>query len=303
MPHAIDANHGFTLNNDVSMPALGFGVFRAEPAETVGAVRSAIEHGYRLIDTASVYNNEREVGEAVRYSGIARPDVFLTTKVWITDFGRDATRRAFDRSVQALGTDYVDLYLVHWPVPDNFGATIEAYQAAQAIMAEGRIRAIGVCNFRPLDLDLLVRETGHVPAVNQVELHPLFNQPDVRAANERLGIVTQAWSPIGGINRYGQKQTGGEATADPLSNRSVVALAEKYRKTPAQIVLRWQLEIGTSPIPKSVRASRIAENIDVFDFSLLFDEVEVISALDSGERGGPDPAVVSPETFPLTIAR
>lgn len=290
----------YPLNNGVGMPAFGLGVFRSEPKQTVAAVRSAIESGYRLIDTASAYNNEQQVGEGLRASGACRDDIFITTKVWISDYGYDQTLRAFDHSLHKLGLDVLDLYLIHWPVPSAFEATVDSYKAAMALLAEGRVRAIGVCNFSAEHLRQLIQETGHVPAVNQVELHPFFNQTALREFHRQQRIITQAWSPIGGINRDGAKTKASGEVHDPLSHPIVVSLARKYRKTPAQVILRWQIELGTSPIPKSVRPERIAENIDVFDFGLAAEEVQAISALETGERGGPDPESVSGQTFPAT---
>lgn len=289
----------YKLNNGIEMPALGFGVFHTEPEQTVVAVRSAIQSGYRLIDTAAFYMNERQVGDGVRSSGVERDEIFVTTKVWITDFGYDKTLHAFDESLRKLGLDFIDMYLVHWPVPSYFETTVNAYKATMKLLEDGRVRAIGICNFRPVDLDKLVGQTGHVPAVNQVELHPFFSQPEIRATNKKYGIVTQAWSPIGGVNRYGIKAAETGKINDPLAHPIVLLLAKKYGKTPAQIVLRWQIQLGTSPIPKSVHPVRIAENIDIFDFALALDEVQSISALDIGERGGPDPELVNPDTFPI----
>jgi diketogulonate reductase-like aldo/keto reductase len=288
------------LNNGIDMPALGLGVFRSEPEQTVAAVESALRSGYRLIDTAAAYKNEPQVGDGIRASGVARAEIFVTTKVWMSDYGYDRTLHAFDRSLGKLGLDYLDLYLIHWPVPSAFEATVQSYKAAMTLLEAGRVRAIGVCNFNPEHLDTLIERTGHVPAVNQVELHPFFNQAELRRADERQGIVTQAWSPIGGVNRYGMK--GARAGAlDPLSHPTVVELARKYEKTAAQIILHWQIALGASPIPKSVRAERIAENIDIFDFDLTPEEVQAITALNIGERGGPDPAQVTPQTLPLVI--
>jgi len=301
MTNTVNNSH-YVLNNGIEMPVIGLGVFHSEPVETVAAVTSAISSGYRLIDTAAAYMNEQEVGQGIRASGVPRDEIFVTTKVWMSDFGYDRTLHAFDRSTRKLGMDVLDLYLIHWPVPTAFDATINAYKAAIKLLADGRVRAIGVSNFSPNDLDGLIEKTGHVPAVNQIELHPFFNQKDLREANSRYGILTQAWSPIGGINRYGQKaKASKEEPQDPLSHPAVVVLADKYGKTPAQIILRWQIELGNAPIPKSVRPQRIAENIDIFDFALAPAEVDSISALNTGERGGPDPALVSPENFPLTI--
>ncbi len=290
----------FRLNNGIEMPALGLGVFRSEPEATVAAVNAAVDVGYRLIDTASIYRNEEQVGEGIRSSGAAREDIFVTSKLWPTDYGYDQTLRAFDVSLRKLRFDFLDLYLLHWPVPSDFETTIDSYKAAMKLMGEGRIRAIGVCNFNSDHLEKLIERTGHTPAVNQVELHPFFNQPELRKADERRGIITQAWSPIGGVNRYGAKAASEEAR-DPLTHPTVVQLAGKYGKTPAQIVLRWQIQLGMSPIPKSVRRERIAENIDIFDFILAAEEMQEITALDTSERGGPDPEKVDPRRNPIKV--
>jgi diketogulonate reductase-like aldo/keto reductase len=292
----------YTLNNGVAMPAFGLGVFHSEPEETVSAVAWAIAEGYRLIDTAAIYMNEQQVGEGIRSAGIPRKELFVTTKLWMTDYGYDQTFHAFDQSLRKLGLDYLDLYLIHWPVPSEFDTTVKSYRAAMQLLADGRVRAIGVCNFSAIDLNKLIEKTSHTPAVNQVELHPFFSQRELRDANHRHGIITQAWSPIGGVNRYGMKASR-EGVRDPLSHPTVTSLANKYGKTPAQIVLRWQIELGTSPIPKSVRLERIVENIDVFDFSLAAEEVEAIGMLDTGKRGGPDPNLVRPQTFANVPAR
>src|SRR3954447_5995289 len=245
----------FTLNNGVIMPAFGLGVFQSTPADTVRAVEAAIGSGYRMIDTAAAYFNEREVGEGIRRSGISRGELFVQTKLWISDYGYERALRAFDASLHRLGLDYVDSYLLHWPMPSDFEATVAAYRAAENLLADGRVRAIGVCNFSPKHLDDLIARTAVVPAVNQVELHPFFIQKELREAHVRLGIVTQAWSPIGGVKRYWAQDPN--AVQDPLVHPTVTGLAAKYGKTPAQIVLRWQIEHGNSAIPKSVRPERI----------------------------------------------
>src|SRR5262249_35606108 len=186
-------------NNGVVMPALGLGVYLASPEETVGAVETAMARGYRLIDTAAAYGNEQQVGEGIARSGIDRAEVFLTTKLWISDYGYDSTLRAFEASLRRLGLDYLDLYLLHWPVPANFDATVASYRAAEKLLADGRVRAIGVSNFNPEHLENLIDDTEVVPALNQVELHPFFTQPDVCHADARYGVLTQSWSPIGGV--------------------------------------------------------------------------------------------------------
>jgi diketogulonate reductase-like aldo/keto reductase len=225
--------------------------------------------------------------------------LFVTTKLWISDYGYEQALRAFDVSTRKLGLDYLDLYLLHWPVPSNFEATTASYRAAEKLLADGRVRAIGVSNFSPKHLADLIGGTGVVPAVNQVELHPFFGQRELRGAHVKLGVVTQAWSPLGGVNVYWPKDPN--AVKNPLAHPAIGKLAEKYRKTPAQVVLRWHIEHGLSAIPKSVRPERIAENFDIFDFALTADEVAAIDAIDTGERGGPDPEVVDPKLFPIKV--
>jgi diketogulonate reductase-like aldo/keto reductase len=289
-----------TLNNGVELPVLGLGVFLSPPEQTARAVATAIAKGYRLIDTAAAYSNERQVGEGIRQSGISRAELFVQTKLWMSDYGYDRALRGFDVSVRKLGLDHVDLYLLHWPMPSDFEATIGAYRATERLLAEGRVRAIGVSNFSPAHLERLAARTEMVPAVNQVELHPFFTQPALRTAHTRLGIATQAWSPIGGV--YDRNPGAAPSSArSPLSHHLVATLAAKYGKTPAQVVLRWHVEHGCSAIPKSVRPERIAENIAVFDFRLTPDEVAAIDALDTGVRAGGDPEHVHARTWPISI--
>jgi diketogulonate reductase-like aldo/keto reductase len=276
-----------TLNNGVEMPALGLGVYQSSPEETAAAVSTAIQGGYRLIDTAAGYGNEKEVGEGISRSGIDRAEIFITTKLRPADYGYDSALHAFDTSLTKLGIEVLDLYLLHWPVPSDFDATVASYKAAEKLLADGRVRAIGVCNHGPVHLSNLLDRTDVVPAVNQVELHPFFVQRDIREANASQGVITQSWSPIGGVNVY--------MAADPNSIRNLLKhptitdLATQYGKTPAQVVLRWHVQHGLSAIPKSVRAERIAENIDIFDFALEPAEVAAIDAMDTGVRGGPGP--------------
>jgi diketogulonate reductase-like aldo/keto reductase len=286
-----------TLNNGVTMPALGLGVLnRSTPERTADAVACAIASGYRLIDTAASYANERLVGEGIRRSGIERSELFVTTKLWISDYGYERALRACDVSLRKLGLAYVDLYLLHWPVPSDFAATVASYQAAEKLLADGRVRAIGVCNHSAQHLENLIARTDVVPAVHQVELHPFFIQRELREAHARHGIVTQSWSPIGGV--YVKNST---AVHNPLEHPVIVALAAKYGKTPAQIVLRWHMQHGLSAIPKSGRPARIAENIAIFDFALTTDDIAAIDALDTRVRGGPDPEIVDTTLFTWTI--
>ena len=291
-------NPAITLNNGVEIPALGLGVFLAPPEQTADAVQTAIMDGYRLIDTAAGYNNERQVGEGVRRTGVDRGEMFITTKLWVADYGYEPALRAFDASLRRLGVDYIDLYLLHWPVPTDFEKTVAAYNAAEEVLSEGRARAIGVSNFQPQHLEALIGQTDVVPAVNQIELHPYFTELALRDAHARHGIVTQSWAPIGGV--YDRNQNTG-IPAKPLENPVIADLASKHAKTPAQIILRWHLDHGFSAVPKSVTPSRIAENFDVFDFALAPHEIAAIDALDTGNRAGSDPGTFDRNSYPITI--
>jgi diketogulonate reductase-like aldo/keto reductase len=275
-----------TFNNGVEMPAFGLGVFQSSKDDTADAVRTAIEAGYGLIDTAAGYENEAEVGRGIRESGVDRSEIFITTKLRRADFGYDSAIRAFDLSLKELGVDVIDLYLLHWPIPQAFENTIASWKACETFLTEGRVRAIGVCNFTPAHLAALMARSDITPAVNQIELHPFFVQRDHSAAHRKWGIVTQAWSPIGGVQRY---RGDGSAVRDPLHHPLVSTLADKYGRTAAQIILRWQIDLGHSAIPKSVNPQRIRENADIFDFNLTDEEIAEISALDTGQRGGVDP--------------
>jgi diketogulonate reductase-like aldo/keto reductase len=281
-----------TLNNDVTMPALGLGVFQTPPDETRDAVRAALDTGYRHIDTAAAYGNEREVGEAVRASGIDRSDIFLETKIWITDYGYDETLHGFEKSADKLGVDQIDLLILHQALPSAFDRTLGAYRALETLLEQGKVRAIGVSNFTVDHLERLLAETTVVPAVNQIELHPYFIQQAVQDADAKHGILTQAWSPIGGITFY---RDSGHPSA--LENPVITGLAAKHGKSPAQVMLRWGLQQGRSVIPKSTKPRRIAENFDVFDFTLSQDELDALDALDTGRRGGPEPDAVTLEAF------
>jgi diketogulonate reductase-like aldo/keto reductase len=280
------------LNNGVEIPALGLGVFQSPPEETTAAVETALRDGYRLIDTAAAYGNERQVGDAVRASGLDRSEVFLETKIWISDYGYDETLHGLEKSARKLGVDQIDLLLLHQALPSAFDRTLEAYRALQTLLADGKVRAIGVSNFMVDHLTQLLERARVVPAVNQIEVHPYFQQPEVQAFNAQHGILTQAWSPIGGITFYRE----GEHTST-LQDPVITKIAEAHRKSPAQVMLRWHLQHGRGVIPKSSKAHRIAENIDVFDFELTSDELSAIDALDTGRRGGPEPEAITLEAF------
>ncbi|MFJ9848036.1 aldo/keto reductase [Streptomyces sp. NPDC101150] len=265
-----------TLNNGIAMPQLGYGVWQVPDDEAAAAVGQALEAGYRSIDTAAIYGNEHGTGKALAASGIPRDELFVTTKLWNSDHGYDSALRAFDASLAKLGLEYVDLYLIHWPLP-SADTYIETYKAFEKIYADGRAKAIGVSNFLPAHLERLLGETSVVPVVNQIELHPQFQQAESRAAHARHHIATEAWSPLG---------QGRGLLEDP----TIAALAEKHGKTPAQVVLRWHLQLGNVVIPKSVTPSRIRENIDVFGFELDDADMKTLAGLDAGNRLGPDPA-------------
>jgi diketogulonate reductase-like aldo/keto reductase len=263
------------LNNGIEIPQVGFGVWRVPSAETQVAVAEALDAGYRHIDTAKLYDNEEGVGAAVRESGLDRDEVFVTSKVWNTDQGYDSTLRAFDATMERLGLDVLDLYLIHWPLPAR-GTAAETWRALERIYLDGRVRAIGVSNFQPDHLRRLLDGSEVLPVVNQVELHPYLQQREVRRANDELGVATEAWSPIA---------KGGDLLADPV----IVRLADKHGRTPAQVVLRWHLQLGTIVIPKSVTPARIKENLDLFGFELDADDLEAVAALDRDGRTGPHP--------------
>lgn len=275
-----------TLNNGVALPPIGFGVYQSPPEDTAAAVHKALEVGYRHVDTAAVYGNERQVGEGIRRSGLDRDEVFVETKVWVSDYGYDETLHAFEKASRKLGSDTVDLVILHQPFPDHFDRTLAAYTALERLLADGRVRAIGVSNFMRAHLEALLQRAEVVPAVNQIELHPYFTQPDVQLADDEFGILTQAWSPIGGITFY---PGWGSHRRNVLNDPSVVAIGAGHSKSPAQVLLRWQLQHGRSAIPKSTNPDRIAENFDVFDFELSADQMTALDALDTGRRHGPDP--------------
>ncbi|KGP91375.1 glyoxal reductase [Pontibacillus chungwhensis BH030062] len=261
------------LNNGVDMPRLGLGVFKAEDGEEViNAVKWALEHGYRSIDTAAAYKNEEGVGQALKDSGLSRDEIFVTSKLWNSDQGYEETLQAFETSLEKLGLDYLDLYLIHWPVEGKYK---ESWKAMEKLYHDGKIRAIGVSNFHPHHLDDLLKDGEVTPVINQVELHPKLAQQEVRDYCEKHDIVVEAWSPL----------MQGQILEEPV----IQELAQKYNKTAAQIVIRWDLQIGIVTIPKSTKQHRIQENADVFDFELTDEEVVKITELNENHRVGPDP--------------
>jgi diketogulonate reductase-like aldo/keto reductase len=285
-----------TLNNGVEIPALGLGVFQTPPDETRDAVRAALDAGYRHVDTAAAYGNEREVGEAIAASDVDRADVFVETKIWINDFGYEETLHGFEKSAGKLGVDQIDLLILHQALPGDFARTLGAYRALERLLADGKVRAIGVSNFMVDHLTALLAEATVVPAVNQIEVHPYFQQKDVQAFGGEHGILTQAWAPIGGITFY--RETGHTST---LEDPVIGEIGRTHAKSPAQVMLRWGLQQGRQVIPKSTKPQRIAENIDVFDFELTPDELAAIDALDTDKRGGPAPEAVTLETMSREI--
>jgi diketogulonate reductase-like aldo/keto reductase len=267
------------FNNGVEIPQLGFGVFLVPNSETKPAVATALEVGYRHIDTAKLYGNEAGVGAAIAESGIPRDELFVTTKVWNSEQGFDFATTSFEASLDRLGLEELDLLLIHWPAP-ALNRYVDTWHAFEKLLADGRVRAIGVSNFHQDHLQRLFDEAAVVPAINQIELHPLLPQTELRAFNAEHGIVTEAWAPLA---------RGGSVLTEPV----VTAIAERVGKTPAQVVLRWHIELGNVVIPKSVTPSRIAENFEVFDFSLTPEDVSAISGLETGERIGPNPDTFS----------
>jgi diketogulonate reductase-like aldo/keto reductase len=263
-----------TLNNGSTIPQLGIGVFQVPPEDTADVVAKALDVGYRHIDTAALYGNEEGVGQAIRDSGLSRSDVFVTTKLGNPDQGAETGLAAFETSLAKLGMDHVDLYLIHWPLPKK-DLYVESWTMMEQLYAEGRARAIGVSNFQPNHLRRLQAETTVLPAVNQIELHPTFNQAELRQVHQEMGIATEAWAPI--------------AQGAELDNSTIVEIAERVGKTPAQVILRWHLQIGNIVFPKSVTPSRIEENFDVFDFALEDADITSITALESDNRTGPHP--------------
>jgi 2,5-diketo-D-gluconate reductase A len=266
------------LHDGVAIPQLGFGVFQVPPAETQRAVEEALRTGYRHIDTAAAYRNEAGVGAAIAAAGIPREELFVTTKLWNSDQGHDSTLRAGERSLEALGVEYVDLYLIHWPLPAE-DLYLETWRAFEEIKAAGATRSIGVSNFRVEDLERLFAEAEQQPTINQIELHPYLQQAELRTWHAEHGVATEAWSPI--------------AQGVALDDETIETIAAHHQRTPAQVVLRWHLQLGNVVIPKSVTPERIRENFQLFDFELSEDDMAAIARLDRGERTGPDPATFS----------
>lgn len=286
------------LNNGVKMPQIGLGVFQSSPEDTVKAVKAALETGYRHIDTAAAYGNERQVGEAIAASGLNRDEVFVETKVWVSDYGYDETLHAFDKASKKLGTDYIDLLILHQSMPHYFDKTVQAYKGLETLLADGKVRAIGVSNFMPKAVEDLLSQTEIVPAVNQIECHPYFSQPAVQKIDADNGILTQAWSPIGGITFY---PGWGDQRRSVMDDPTLQKIAADHGKSAAQIMLAWHIAEGRSAIPKSVNPERIAQNFDVFDIELSADELSAIDALDTGVRNGPDPEADNAGFFGMNI--
>ncbi|MFD2044282.1 aldo/keto reductase [Ornithinibacillus salinisoli] len=264
-----------TLNNGIEMPQLGFGVWQVPDNEATPSVAKALEVGYRSIDTAKIYKNEAGVGRALAASNVPREELFITTKLWNSDQGYENTLKAFDESLERLGLDYVDLYLIHWPTPE-FDEYVETYKALEKLYNDGRVKAIGVCNFNIEHLQRLLDECDIVPAVNQVECHPYLQQPELKSFCKEHNIYLEAWSPL---------MQGG----DVLNNEVVKGIAEKHSKTPAQVILRWHLQYENIVIPKSVTPARIEENFQVFDFELTMEDMEEMAKLNRNQRKGPEP--------------
>jgi 2,5-diketo-D-gluconate reductase A len=263
-----------SLSDGIEIPQVGFGVFQVPPDETQRAVEDALAAGYRHIDTAAAYRNERGVAAGIAASGVPRSEIFITTKLWNAEQGFESTLAAFDKSIEALDSEVVDLYLIHWPVPSR-DLFVDTWRAFERIHAEGGARSIGVSNFRVEDLERLERETETRPTVNQIELHPLLQQAELRAWHAEHGIATEAWSPL--------------AQGEVLKDDTLMTIAAHHGRTVAQVILRWHLQLGNVVIPKSVTPARVRENFDIFDFELSEDDLAAIARLDAGHRTGPDP--------------
>jgi diketogulonate reductase-like aldo/keto reductase len=266
------------LSDGAKIPQLGFGTWQIDPEDAGEAVTKALDVGYRAIDTAAAYENEAEVGGAINGSAIDRSELFVTTKLWNDSQGADATKAAFEESLSKLGLDYLDLYLIHWPAPDK-GLFVETWKAMEELRADGRVRSIGVSNFREEDLERLAQETDTVPVLNQIELHPALQQRGLREVHSERGIVTEAWSPL--------------AQGELFEDEALTGIAEANSKSAAQVMLRWQMQLGNVTIPKSVTADRIEANFDIWDFELSDEDMAAIEGLDKGRRTGPDPSEFS----------
>lgn len=286
----------YTFDSGVEIPAIGLGVFQTPPDETREAVEAALKTGYRHIDTAAAYGNEKQVGEALTNSGLSRDEVFVETKIWISDYGYDETLHGFEKSAAKLGLDQLDLLILHQALPSAFDKTLEAYRALETLLDQGKVRAIGVSNFMVDHLKQLLDVATVVPAVNQIEVHPYFQQREVQTFGQEHGILTQAWAPIGGITFY--RDSGHRST---LEDPVIGGIAKAHGKSPAQVMLRWHLQQGRQVIPKSTKAHRIAENFDVFDFDLTTEQLAAIDGLETGKRGGPEPADVKLGHFATSI--
>ena len=289
------ANTNLILINNVTLPVLGFGVFQTPADQTAEAVAEALRVGYRHVDTAAAYGNEKGVGEALAAADVPRDEVFVETKLWISDYGYDAALHGFEKSAAKLNVDYIDLLLLHQPLTSNFDLTLEAYRAMESLYTSGKVRAIGVSNFMPEVLSDFLTKIDVVPAVNQIEVHPYFQQRQLQALHAEHGIITQAWSPIGGVTIYGNGQQR------TLDNETLNNIAEQHGKSPAQVMLRWHIQEGRSAIPKSVKPARITENFEVFDFTLTDQEIDAINALDTGTRSGPEPSSITLESHGAPI--
>lgn len=275
---AVPAVPNVELHDGVAIPQLGFGVFQVPPDETQAAVEQALAVGYRHIDTAAIYRNEAGVGAAIAASDIPREELFITTKLWNSEQGHQSTLDACARSLEVLGLDHVDLYLIHWPLP-MFDLYLDTWRAFEEIKIEGRSRSIGVSNFRLEELERLQREADQQPTINQIELHPFLQQSELRSWQVEHAIATEAWSPI--------------AQGEALGDETIATIAAHHERSPAQVILRWHVQLGNVVIPKSVTPERIRENFEIFDFELSEDDMAAIARLDRGERIGPDPATFS----------
>lgn len=289
----------FLLNNGLTIPSLGIGLLRTPPEITSITVENALALGYRHVDTAAAYGNEPEVGTGIRNSGILREDIFVTTKLWMTNYGYRAAMEAFEISLSKLGLEYLDLYLLHWPAPAEFEKTIQSYRALEKLQNDGRIRSIGVSNFSISHLKQLAEYTDSVPAVNQIELNPFFIQEALIAEHQKLGIVTQACSPLGGI--YTRSTAARHCNVHPLAHEIIKSMAERYGKSSAQIILRWHIERGFSAIPKSTNKQHLQENLAIYDFTLSEEDIAAINDLNTFVRAGSDPEAVNSSSFNITL--